>query len=113
MRPRAIAVTAGLIAALVMTLAAGPPPSLPDIAMSSTALFHTERAAALFAAWVFVLVILTRAWAGELPSELSGQGIKYASPDVSSAALDRLAKCSRSAAVAPRCRGERGLTWRT
>jgi hypothetical protein len=54
-------------------------------------LFHSERAAALLAAWVFVLVIFTRAWAGELPSEMSSQGIRYATPpDVTTAAFQSL-----------------------
>jgi|tagenome__1003787_1003787.scaffolds.fasta_scaffold20159195_2 hypothetical protein len=90
-RARRIAVPIGFIAALGITLATGAPRTLPGFAMDSTVLFHTERAAALLAAWLFVLVIVARAWAGELPTELSGQGFKYSSPDVTSAALDKLA----------------------
>jgi hypothetical protein len=91
-----------LVAALTITVATGPPSTLPDIALNSEVLFHAERAAALLAAWVFVLVILTRAWAGELPSELSGQGIKYsgertreATEDAVAAILDDLGRLER------------------
>lgn len=66
--------------------------ALPDVALSSTALFHVERAAALLAVYMFVLVVLVRAWRGELPSEMSSQGIKYATstPEVSSDAIQVL-----------------------
>jgi hypothetical protein len=91
-----------LVAALTITVTTGAPSTLPDIALNSEVLFHAERAAALLAAWVFVLVILTRAWAGELPSELSGQGIKYsgertreATEDAVAAILDDLGRLER------------------
>jgi hypothetical protein len=68
----------GAVAALVTTLAAGRPRALPDAALDSVVLLHLERLAAWLAVYVLVLVILTRAWRGELPNELSSQGIKYA-----------------------------------
>lgn len=83
--------TGASLAALVVTVATGAPRSLPDMALSSTVLFHLERATVLFAVVVFVLVILVRAWRGELPSEMSGQGFKYASPEETSDAASALA----------------------
>jgi hypothetical protein len=77
MRVKGAVVTLGAIAAVAITSATGAPSTLPEIALSSAVLFHLERAAALLTVYVFVLVILSRASRGELPSEMSGQGIKY------------------------------------
>jgi uncharacterized membrane protein len=87
---QATAVTVGMIAAAVITATAATPSLLPAIALSSTMLFHLERGAACFAVYVFVLVILIRAWRGELPSEMSSQGVKYASPDEQGLAVSTL-----------------------
>jgi hypothetical protein len=81
MRLQAGAVTVGMAAALVVTATSATPHLLPNIALHSLVLFHLERSAAFFTVYVFVLVILIRAWRGELPVEMSSQGIKYGSVD--------------------------------
>jgi hypothetical protein len=91
MRIQAKAVNAGLIAAIAITIGTGTPGRLPEIALGSTALFHLERTVVLLAAYVFVVVILSRAWRGELPSEMSGQGIKYSGELTKNAAEDAVA----------------------
>jgi hypothetical protein len=72
-----VAVLAGVFVAAVMTGATGAPARLPDVALSSAVLFHLERALAFLAAYTAILVLVIRAWSGQLPSELSAQGLKY------------------------------------
>jgi hypothetical protein len=72
-----VAVLAGAIVAPVVTCVTGTPARLPDVALSSGALFHVERTVALLAGYIAFLVPVIRAWGGQLPSELSAQGIKY------------------------------------
>jgi len=50
----------------------------PGVALGSELLLAVERSAALFAAWLLALVVVDRALAGQLPSEVSGRGVKYA-----------------------------------
>lgn len=82
MSAQGTAAIAGLIGSVAITVVTGTPPTLPDIALSSAVLFHVERAAALLASYIFVLVVLVRAWAGELPIEMSSQGVKYSAERV-------------------------------
>ncbi len=78
--------TAGLGAAVVLllavsvavTLVGGPADPLPDAALSSVVLFHAERSAALFLLMVGALALVRAAFAGQLPTELSPQGVKLA-----------------------------------
>jgi hypothetical protein len=51
---------------------------LPGVALGSTTVLQIERVGVLFAFWLFVLVVIARAWRGQLPSEVSGRGVKYA-----------------------------------
>jgi hypothetical protein len=71
----------GVIAALggagIVTIATGTPAALPDIALSSSVLFHLERIVVLLASAVAILLVVSRAWRGELPFEISAQGLKY------------------------------------
>ena len=83
-----IAVTGAAIAAIAVTALAGTPARVPDIALDSTVLFHAERAVALLAGFLAVLVTITRAWSGELPEALSTQGFRYA--EVAGSALSSL-----------------------
>lgn len=75
---------------MAITAASGAPQALPDVALESIVLFHLERVAAIVASSVFVLVILVRAWRGELPSEVSSQGIKYATTTTADATGDAM-----------------------
>ena len=70
-----------LTAASAVTLMQGTPGALPAVALGSEVLFHLERAAALLAALMVILVMIIRAARGELPVELSTQGLRYASSD--------------------------------
>ena len=67
-----------VVAAAVVTLSEGAPAHLPDVALGSAVLFHFERALALLGAATAALVIVHRGSRGELPDELSTQGVKYA-----------------------------------
>jgi hypothetical protein len=87
------ALLAVLAAALVITVTAGTPTHLPDVAMSSTVLFHLERIVVLLVTYVGLLVVLSRAWSGQLPSEVGTQGIKYS--DLGLTALEREAVRAR------------------
>ena len=68
---------AGALAAIVVTCATAPPVPLPDIALGSAVLLHVERALALLVGYLATLVVVSRAWGGQLPAELSAQGFKY------------------------------------
>jgi hypothetical protein len=76
-RGSGVAVTGVAIAAVAATALAGAPTRLPDIALHSVLLFHLERVVALLAGCLVVLVTITRGWSGELPLELSTQGLRY------------------------------------
>jgi hypothetical protein len=52
---------------------------LPGVALGSPLILAVERTMALFTAWMVVVIVVVRAIAGDLPTELSGQGFKYAS----------------------------------
>lgn len=74
---------AGVLGGLALCAWAGvdadtPGDRLPGVALGSTTVLQAERAAVLFAAWLFVFVVVTQAWRGQLPTELSGRGVKYA-----------------------------------
>jgi len=51
---------------------------MPGVALGSVALLIAERAAALFAIWMLVVVVVIRACRGHLPVEISGRGVRYA-----------------------------------
>jgi hypothetical protein len=70
-----------LALAALASLVAGEPDRLPGAALGSVVVLHAERALGLFAASLLVLLVVVRAFEGELPSELSGRGVKYASRD--------------------------------
>ena len=65
------------VATIAVTAAEGAPNSLPPLALDSPLLFHLERIVALLSVLMVILLILHRASTGQLPIELSMQGIKY------------------------------------
>jgi hypothetical protein len=76
-------VRAGVLSGLVLCAWAGVDVdmagrSLPGVALGSTTVLRIERVGVLFAVWLFVLVVIAQAWRGQLPSEVSGRGVKYA-----------------------------------
>lgn len=73
-------VIAGLVvsAGVASVLIDAPGDDLPGVALGSAAILVVERIVALFAAWLMVLVIVVRALAGDLPTEISGRGVRYA-----------------------------------
>lgn len=74
-----LAILIAVAAAVLVTSLTGTPSRLPDVALASPVLFHIERITALLAGCLLLLVMVTRAWKGDLPSEISTQGLKYAS----------------------------------
>ena len=76
------ATTVALIASLLVSLIAGTPSDLPSIAMGSAELLHIERTIAICVAYLLLAVVLTRAWRGQLPNEVSGRGLKYATQEL-------------------------------
>lgn len=93
-RERALfaATAAVLVASTLASLVGGTPAELPGIAMGSVAVLHVERAAALFAVGLFVVVVLARAWVGELPTEVSGRGVQYTPSTTTEAIRDTVAE---------------------
>jgi hypothetical protein len=51
---------------------------LPGTALQSALVLHLERGVGVFAVLLIALLILKRAFHGELPSEVSSSGVKYA-----------------------------------
>jgi Tfp pilus assembly protein PilO len=88
-----VVVLVGLVLAAVITSASDTPATLPQVALSSAGLFHLERIVALLAGYVGIVVLVTRAWSGQLPSELSTQGLKYSeTADTTAAVFERAAE---------------------
>jgi hypothetical protein len=73
---------------------------LPGVALGSETLLIVERAAAFFAALLFLVVVLVRAWEGALPEEVSGRGVKYASREAAEEARDAAADALEELRVA-------------
>lgn len=72
-----MAMWVAIVAAVVVTLLAGSPAKLPDVALDSDILFHFERALALVIGLLIVLVVLTQTAKGNLPVEISKDGMKF------------------------------------
>jgi hypothetical protein len=66
---------AGVAGAVLLSVLSGNPGRLPGVALGSPALLYVEKAAACFTAYLLALVVVVRAFDGELPSEL--RGLKY------------------------------------
>lgn len=82
-------VAGGLVASVVggVFLIEGSVGDLPGVALGSETILVVERIVGLFAAWLFVVVVMSRALVGQLPSEISGRGVRYASRDTTQHAL--------------------------
>jgi hypothetical protein len=74
-----VAAAGGALAAAVVTCVTSLPAPLPAIALGSDVLLHVERGLATLGGYLVLLVVLSRAWNGQLPTEFSTQGLKYAS----------------------------------
>jgi hypothetical protein len=85
----------GAFGAIGVTAVTGAPSRMPDIALGSAVLFHLERVVALLACYVTVLVMLIRGSNGQLPMEVSTQGLKYAAEDLKGGALKALEQVNR------------------
>src|SRR4051794_5733123 len=81
MRARALSVLLAttFVAAFVASLLGGAPKDLPNVAMGSPLLLHAMRAGAAAALVTVAAIVVVRLWQGELPSELSPTGAKWAS----------------------------------
>ena len=74
--------TVALVVAIVGAFVGDQPESLPGVALGSANVLFLERVGAIFAALLLVLLVFQRAWAREqLPEEISGRGVKYASAE--------------------------------
>lgn len=84
-----VLVAGGLVASIVtgVFLIERPVGDLPGVALGSAAILVVERIVGLFAAWLFVVVVMARALVGQLPSEISGRGVKYAEGDMTQDAV--------------------------
>jgi len=66
----------GVVGAVLLSLLSINPARLPGLALGSPALLYVEKAVACFTAYLLVLVVVVRAFDGDLPSEL--RGLKWA-----------------------------------
>lgn len=66
-----------LAVSIFISICAGVPTNIPSVALGSSFLLYVERAIALFAGSLLIVVILVEAWRGNLPVEMSGRGLKY------------------------------------
>jgi hypothetical protein len=70
-----------LVLALVLGFVGGHADPLPGAALGSPLVLHLERSVAIFAGLFLGLLVVSHAFRGELPTELSGRGVTYASRD--------------------------------
>ncbi len=87
-----VSVTALLLAAALLNVPMAEPAAkkIPAVAMGSMEILVVERTAAVFFAGLVLLVILERAWRGQLPAEVSGRGVKYADQAATQTAITDL-----------------------
>lgn len=88
-----VLVPGGLALALVANLwIETPPAGAPGVAFGSETVLVVERTAALFAAWMVALVVLTESWRGQLPLEISSRGVRYADAAATHTSVDAASK---------------------
>jgi hypothetical protein len=68
----------GLVGALAASAASGVPSDLPALALGSATVLMAERTFALFAIWMAIVVVVSRAMSDQLPVEVGGRGLRYA-----------------------------------
>ena len=75
-------------AAIAVTCLAGTPSPLPATALGSVILLHVERTVALLGGYRVLLMVITRAWSGQLPNAVSTQGLHHQDvPELADTAL--------------------------
>ena len=89
-----VAMLVGLALSVTASIATGTPQKLPAVAMDAPLLFHVERAAALFVGFLLVAIVVARSWGGELPTEISGRGLKYATKEIQETTAESLTALS-------------------
>jgi hypothetical protein len=62
---------------IAVTMVTGAPARLPDVALDSAVLFHTERTLALFLLTVLAVAVVARGFQGRLPDKLGRDGLEY------------------------------------
>jgi hypothetical protein len=62
---------------IAVTMVTGAPARLPDVALDSVVLFHTERTLALFLLTVLAIAVVARGFQGRLPDKLGRDGLEY------------------------------------
>ncbi len=98
---RVFAVTAVvLVVSAAASLLGGTPPELPSIALGSAVVLHAECVLAMFVGGLFVVVVLARAWTGELPTGVSGRGVQYTPATTTEAIRDTVAEALEELAAA-------------
>jgi hypothetical protein len=65
------------------------------MALESPTVLVVERLAVLLAAWLSGAVVLTEAWRGRLPVEVSGRGVKYAEAATGQAMVEQVESALR------------------
>jgi hypothetical protein len=86
----------GLIAAGFVSAIEGQPEGpLPGVALGSAQLLFVERAVAFFTAWMVAVVVVAQALRGHLPTEISGQGVRYAAAETAGKAQARAEEIGR------------------
>jgi hypothetical protein len=88
-----VLVLAGIAACAATALfVAEPSGRLPGVALGSELILGVERALVLFATWMLVVTVVARALRGELPTEISGRGVRYAEADDTGLTVARLSR---------------------
>ncbi len=106
LRKHAYALVLGvvLIAAAVASGFSGISGPLPDVALGSNVLLHVERVLVILLAAYLVMVIVVRAWKGELAVKISKDGVEFpeaAIKDAASAAREVSGEADDSVADEP------------
>jgi hypothetical protein len=76
-KPLVIVLGALAIGALIGAVLQGQPEQLPTMALGSVLVLYALRTAVLFAVGTGILLMLIKAWGGELPTELGVKGLRY------------------------------------
>jgi hypothetical protein len=85
-----IGLAAGLLVALAVALLPDEPARLPGVALGATELLRLERGLTFLAAWLLLMIVVVRGWAGELPDEISGRGLKYSARELQASTREAL-----------------------
>lgn len=75
-----VLVIGSLVVAVAVSVALGSDRPYPGVALGSGLLLELERAMAIWAIVLLVLVVSDQALVGRLPDEISGRGVRYTPP---------------------------------